>query len=42
MTYTGNKVLVASSDGIIYTSIDEAVEARNTGEIPSWNGADQE
>jgi hypothetical protein len=35
MTYTGTKILVAGSDGIIHSSIDAAVEARNTSDKPS-------
>ena len=42
MTYTGTKILVAGSDGIIHSTIEEAVEARNTGDMPAWSGADQE
>jgi hypothetical protein len=34
MKYTGTKVLVAGTDGIIHTTIDEAIEARNTGDKP--------
>lgn len=35
MTYTGTKILVAGSDGIVHTAIEEAIEARNCGDKPS-------
>lgn len=32
MTYTGSKILVAGSDGVVLTSIDEAIESRNASD----------
>ena len=41
MSYTGSYQLTAGSDGVVYSTTDEAIEARNTGDKPTVAYAEQ-